>query len=258
MSLKDANPRLEVPKGLPEKTSVWSSAKVSDPRAVPILERFSRDISAKRLTGGMIVKEFLAQRLVPLHAHSRPMWDYQLGDNKLRLRSQDLPIGELNKVVVTLMGSDPGDMPEALGPLYRLDDRVDLIAVLPVFDERGLFPVEGPGPVEVSSDNTFGGEDSEKTVDDCLTRAPPLSHVVLLCEVEDDDVTGQVSAVISSRLTRISREPTSAPRATRSTCVLTPWRHVAESSGSPPWVGGPVAPELAAAESKRRWVDVEE
>ncbi|KAE8789621.1 hypothetical protein D1007_36272 [Hordeum vulgare] len=60
MSFKDANPRLEEPKGLPKKTSVWSSTKLSDPRAVPVLERFSRDISTKRLTGGMIVKEFLA------------------------------------------------------------------------------------------------------------------------------------------------------------------------------------------------------
>ncbi|KAE8812374.1 hypothetical protein D1007_10739 [Hordeum vulgare] len=76
MSLKDANPRLEEPKGQPEKTSAWSVAKLSNPRAAPILERFSRDISAKRLTGGMIVKEFLAQRLLPLQAHSRPLWDY--------------------------------------------------------------------------------------------------------------------------------------------------------------------------------------
>ncbi|KAE8766368.1 hypothetical protein D1007_62413 [Hordeum vulgare] len=75
MSHKDANPRLEVLKGLTEKTSAWSSAKLSDPRAVPILERFSCDISAKRLTGGMIVKEFMAQRLAPLQSHSRPRWD---------------------------------------------------------------------------------------------------------------------------------------------------------------------------------------
>ncbi|KAE8809329.1 hypothetical protein D1007_14127 [Hordeum vulgare] len=37
---KDANPRLEEPKGLPEKSSVWSSAKLSDPQFVPVLERF--------------------------------------------------------------------------------------------------------------------------------------------------------------------------------------------------------------------------
>ncbi|KAE8774348.1 hypothetical protein D1007_53264 [Hordeum vulgare] len=66
MCLKDANPRLVEPKGLPEKTSTWSLVKFSDPCAVPVLERFSRDISAKKLTGGMIVKDFLAQRLVPL------------------------------------------------------------------------------------------------------------------------------------------------------------------------------------------------
>ncbi|KAE8767254.1 hypothetical protein D1007_61424 [Hordeum vulgare] len=66
MCLKYGNPRLEEPKELPEKTSAWSSAKLSDPRATPVLERFSRDISAKRLTEGMIVREFLAQCLVPL------------------------------------------------------------------------------------------------------------------------------------------------------------------------------------------------
>ncbi|KAE8814013.1 hypothetical protein D1007_08651 [Hordeum vulgare] len=61
--LKDANPQLEKPKELSEKTSAWSSAKLSDPQAVPMLDRFSRDISAKRLTEGIVVKEFLAQRL---------------------------------------------------------------------------------------------------------------------------------------------------------------------------------------------------
>ncbi|KAE8810166.1 hypothetical protein D1007_13234 [Hordeum vulgare] len=91
MSLKDANPRPEEPKGLPEKTFTWSLVKFSDPRVVPILERFSRDISTTKMAGGMIVKEFLAQRLAPLQAHSRPLWDYRAGDDELRLRSQDLP-----------------------------------------------------------------------------------------------------------------------------------------------------------------------
>ncbi|KAE8782746.1 hypothetical protein D1007_43842 [Hordeum vulgare] len=111
MSLKDSNPQLEVLKGLPEKTSTWRSMKLSDPRDMPILERFSRDISTKWLAGGMIVKEFLAQRLVPLQAHSRLLWDYQFGDDKLRLRSKDLPTEELNRIVVTLMGGDLGDLP---------------------------------------------------------------------------------------------------------------------------------------------------
>ncbi|KAE8797273.1 hypothetical protein D1007_27518 [Hordeum vulgare] len=157
MSLKDANPRLEVPMGLTEKTSVWSSAKLSNPRAAPILEHFSRDINTKRLTGGMIEKEFLAQRMAPLQAHSRPVWDYQFGDDKLRIQSQGLPTEELKRVVATLLGGDLGDLLEAAGPFYRFDNRADLIAALPVFDEQGLFLAEGSGPVEVSSDDTFGG-----------------------------------------------------------------------------------------------------
>lgn len=75
-----------------------------------------------------------------------------------------------------LLGGDPGDLPEALGPLYRLDDQTDLIAALPVFDERGLFPAEGSGPVEVLSDDTSDGEDSENA-----PRARLPSHRPSFC-----------------------------------------------------------------------------
>ncbi|KAE8775624.1 hypothetical protein D1007_51853 [Hordeum vulgare] len=109
------------------------------PSDLPILWHFSRDISAKRLTGGMIVKEYLEQRLAPLEGHSRHLWDYQIGDDKVRLRSEDLPTEELNRSLATLLGGNPGDLPEALGLLYRLEDRADLVKVLPVFDERGLW-----------------------------------------------------------------------------------------------------------------------
>ncbi|KAE8777936.1 hypothetical protein D1007_49251 [Hordeum vulgare] len=125
MSLKDAKPWLEVPKGLPEKTFAWSSAMLSDLRVVPILERFPHDNSAKRL-----------------------------------------------------IGDDPGDQPESLVPLNRLDNRADQIAALLVFDEWVLIPAEGSGLVEVSSDDTFGREDFEKSVDDsrraCLSRHGPF------------------------------------------------------------------------------------
>ncbi|KAE8779926.1 hypothetical protein D1007_47038 [Hordeum vulgare] len=199
MSLKDGNPRLEETKGLSEETPAWSSAKLSDPRAAPIVECFSRDINAKRLADGMIVKEFLVQRLVPLQAHSRTLWYYQSGGDELRLRSQDLSTEELNRSVATLLGGDPGDLPDALGPLYRLDDRADLIIALPVFDKRGLFLAKDSGPVKVSSDDTFGGGDSEKTVNGCPASAHLPSHAVLLRELEDDDAAGEVSAVISLR-----------------------------------------------------------
>ncbi|KAE8794299.1 hypothetical protein D1007_31019 [Hordeum vulgare] len=199
MSFNDANPRLEEPKGLPEKTSAWSSAKLSDPRDTPILERFSRDISAKRLTSGMII-----------------------GGDKLRLWSEDLSTEELNRVVATLLGDDPGDLPEAVFPLYRLDDQGDLTSVLPVFDERGLLPVEG-------SYDTSDWEDSQKTVDDCPASAPPPSRAALLRKLEDDNVASEVSTVISPRPSRIPRGSASAPRATRSACVLASRKHGDES-----------------------------
>ncbi|KAI4995974.1 hypothetical protein ZWY2020_040476 [Hordeum vulgare] len=171
-----------------------------------------------------------------------------------------------------LLGGDPGEPPEAVVPLYRLDGWADLMATLPVFDERGLLPPEGSSPVEVSSDDTSRGEDSEKTIDDCLASAPLLSHAFLLRELEDDDVTIKLSAVISSRLTRITRGPTSASCATRSACMLGPPKHGAESPlthlasadgmseapGSTPSMGGPDAPAVPGAERKRRWVGVEE
>ncbi|KAE8786563.1 hypothetical protein D1007_39542 [Hordeum vulgare] len=192
--LKDANPLLEEPKGLPEKTSTWISVKLSDPHAVPVLERFSRDISAKRLTGGMIVNEFLAQHLAPLQAYSRPLWEYRAGDDELWLRSQHLPTEDLSGVLAILLGGDPCDLPEALGSLYHRDDRADLVAAMHVFNERGLLPAEGSGPVEVSSGDTFGEGGSKKTVDDRAASVPLASQSVLLCELEDDGATGDISA----------------------------------------------------------------
>ncbi|KAE8797051.1 hypothetical protein D1007_27837 [Hordeum vulgare] len=187
MGLKDVNPHVEEPKGLPEKTSTWSWAKLSEPRVAPVLERFTCDISVKRLTAGMIVTEFLAQRLATLQAHSRRLWGYRTGDEELRLWSQDFPTDELSRIVAILLGGNLGEFPEALGPLYRLDHRADMITRLPVFDEHGLFPTAGSGPVEVSSGDTSGEGDSEKTVEDCLTSAPLPSLVVLLRGLTDDD-----------------------------------------------------------------------
>ncbi|KAE8787210.1 hypothetical protein D1007_38823 [Hordeum vulgare] len=71
-------------------------------------------------------------------ARRRPLWDFHPDEDKLRLRSQDLPAEELSKVMAILLGDDLGDLPEAVGPLYRLNDQADLVAVMPVFDERGL------------------------------------------------------------------------------------------------------------------------
>ncbi|KAE8811502.1 hypothetical protein D1007_11889 [Hordeum vulgare] len=96
--------------------------------------------------------------------------------------------------------------------MYRLDERANAIAGLPVVDERGLFPAEGSDPVEVSSGDTPGEGDSEKTVDECPASAPLPSQAVLLRELEDDDAASEVSVGVPSRPTRTSTGPTSTQR----------------------------------------------
>ncbi|KAE8775716.1 hypothetical protein D1007_51722 [Hordeum vulgare] len=121
-----------------------------------------------------------------------------------------------------LLGGDPGDLPEALGPLYRLDNRADVIVGLPVFHERGLLPVAVSDPVEVSSGDTSSEGDSENTVDDCPARAPLPREAVILRELANDDAAGEVSAGVPLRLTRTSRGAASTPRATQSADVVSP------------------------------------
>ncbi|KAE8792868.1 hypothetical protein D1007_32559 [Hordeum vulgare] len=171
-----------------------------------------------------------------------------------------------------LLGGDPGDLPEALGPLYRRDDRVDLVTAMHVFNERGFLQAEGSGPVEVSSGDTSGEGDSEKTVNDWLASVPLRSQSVLLRELEDDDATGVTPDGTSERPARASRGPVSTPRTTRSTCVLasrkfgvelSPAHHASaggrsKAPSSPPFVEGPVTSAVTRAERRKRWCDVEE
>ncbi|KAE8792796.1 hypothetical protein D1007_32666 [Hordeum vulgare] len=239
MCLKDAKPWLEEPKELLEKTSAWSSAKLSDPRIVPVLEHFSSDISAKRMTGGLIVKVFLAQRFAPLHEHSKTLWEYWAGDDELRRRSRDLPIEDLRRVVAILLGSNPGDLPEAVGPLYHRDDLANLVVAMPIFTERGLLPAEGSVSVEVSSGDTSGEGGLEKIVDDRAASVPLPSQSVLLRELEDDDATGDTSTGTPSRLARASTGPMPTTRAMRYLCVIASRKLGAEpSSAHPASVGG--------------------
>ncbi|KAE8797314.1 hypothetical protein D1007_27564 [Hordeum vulgare] len=170
-----------------------------------MLERFSRDISAKRRTEGMIVKEFLVQRLAPLQAHTRPVWEYRAGDDKLRLRSRDLPTEDLSRAVAILLGDDPGDLPEALGPLYNPDDWANLVITMPVFNEQGLLPAECSSPVEVLSGDTSGEGDSKKTVEDRAASVPLSSQSVLQRDLEGDDAIGGTSTGTPSRWARASR-----------------------------------------------------
>ena len=55
----------------------WLRAKLTDPRAMQVLERMTADLKpgesrTEKLTGAMIAKEFMVQRVDPLQARPRP------------------------------------------------------------------------------------------------------------------------------------------------------------------------------------------
>ena len=94
----------------------------------------------------MIVKEFLTQRLAPLQARSCPLWKIADEGGKLRLRPDDLPKEELNKVLRLLVGKDQGCPPDTHLPVYRRLYGEKITAAMPAFNERGLIPLAPTGP----------------------------------------------------------------------------------------------------------------
>ena len=77
MDTKRSHAMLELPTGLPTSEKGWSHEKLTDPLVRPLLKKMEADLKAEKLTGAMIVKEFLTHRLAPLHAHSRPLWRFK-------------------------------------------------------------------------------------------------------------------------------------------------------------------------------------
>ena len=66
MDAKGLHARLELPTEMAEKLDQWAHEKLTDPRAAPVLKKMTMDLEVEKLTGAMIVKEFLTQRLAPL------------------------------------------------------------------------------------------------------------------------------------------------------------------------------------------------
>ena len=86
------NSRLALPTGLPRSVDAWSRAKHDDQRAKPMLEKMNADLrpsnmKAAKLTGATHLREFLAHRVAPLQAHTRPLWRLGDADGDLRLNS---------------------------------------------------------------------------------------------------------------------------------------------------------------------------
>ena len=64
MDAKCSHPRLVLPTEMPSPHERWLRAKLTDPRARQVMEKMTADLKpgnpkAEKLTGAMIVKEFL-------------------------------------------------------------------------------------------------------------------------------------------------------------------------------------------------------
>ena len=120
-------PRLSLPTGMPSSDKSWLSVKLSDPRAKHVLEKMATDLKpdgprVQKLTGAMILKEFMAQRLAPLQAHSRPLWKLEHEGDDLLLCPNPLSEEELGVALRLLVGEDLGYPPDIHLPLYRRPD----------------------------------------------------------------------------------------------------------------------------------------
>ena len=123
---------------------------------------------AAKVTGAMLLREFLMLRVAPLQARACPLW--RLGDeeDKIRLSPEALPDDELSAVLRLLVGDNQEYPPSAFVPLFHRKDWEPIVASRPTFDARRLVPPAPTGapaalkPVELSSDESRGEEEGEE------------------------------------------------------------------------------------------------
>jgi hypothetical protein len=93
MDVKEAIPLLEVPTAPPTQLAGWSSEELTDPRARTVLAWIAAHGRAN-LSGPMIIRDFLVQRIAPLQERSRPLWEYSGPGDSMRLQHAGLTVGE--------------------------------------------------------------------------------------------------------------------------------------------------------------------
>jgi hypothetical protein len=119
---------LRRPDAPPGKQARWVHEKLTDPRAKELLEKMTKELTTGKLSGPLLVREFLKQCLAALQAHSRHLWDLQGWDDKLRLHPTALTDEELGKAMRVLLERDPGELSDGLTPLYSHADRAAVVA----------------------------------------------------------------------------------------------------------------------------------
>ena len=85
--------------------------KLADERTMLVLEQMKSDlkpdnVNAARITGAMLLREFLALRVAPLQALSLPLWELGDEEDEVRLSSEALSGEELTTTLRLLAGDD--------------------------------------------------------------------------------------------------------------------------------------------------------
>ena len=122
-----------------------AKAELADERASLVLGQMVTDLKpgnarAAKVTGVMLLREFLTLRVAPLQARARPLWELEEEGNKTRLRPGALPRDELADVLRLIVGDNQEYPPSAFAPLSQRRDREEFVAPRRTFDACGLVP----------------------------------------------------------------------------------------------------------------------
>ena len=103
------HPRLVMATGQPKAVDAWSRMELDDPCAEVMLKRMNADLrlgnlGAAKLTGAMLLREFLEHWVAPLQEHSLPLWRLGEADAALRLSSEALADEDLAAALHSLVG----------------------------------------------------------------------------------------------------------------------------------------------------------
>ena len=165
MRAKRVHPRLVLLTEKLQADKAWSCAKLTHERVTLVPEQMKSELKpgnakAARITGAMLLREFLALRVAPLQACSRPLWELGDEEDKVRLSSEALSGEELTAALRLLVGDDQENPLNVFTPLFRHNDSALIVASKSTFDGRELVPpvLTGapavPTPVELSSDES--------------------------------------------------------------------------------------------------------
>ena len=124
---KLAHPCLVLPTEAPRQGKEWPRAELVDERASSVLGQMVTDLKpgnakATKVTGAMLLREFLTLRVAPLLAHTRPLWKLGGEEDKVRLTPVAVPNDELTAILHHLVGDNQEYLSRAFLPLFHRKD----------------------------------------------------------------------------------------------------------------------------------------